>query len=132
MPKEGVNFGQLVLLYLRKHSKEDYTVTEQELDKLMKGVETGLVEKISKMLSCSPEQLARQLLFEGIKDSPLPFYHLSVMGVHGEKHYFVISRGRAEEIIERGKEILNGKNKEYNFYAQKFASQLRNVYEQNQ
>lgn len=129
MPKEGINFGQLVLLYLRKQSKENYTITETELNSLLNKVESDLVNKVSKLLSCSPNQLSRQLLFEGIKDSPLPYQHLSVMGIHGEKHYFVISKGRAKEIIEKGKEILNGKYTEYNFYAQKFASQLRNVYE---
>jgi hypothetical protein len=129
MPKEGINFGQLVLLYLRKQSKEEYTITETELDSLLNKVDSELVNKVSKLLSCSPNQLSRQLLFEGIKDGPLPYKHLSVMGIHGEKHHFVISKGRAGEIIERGKEILNGKSKEYNFYAQKFASQLKNVYE---
>jgi len=129
MPKEGINFGQLILLYIRKQSKENYTMTEKELEVLINGVESGLVEKISKLLSCNSNQLSRQLLFEGIKDSPLPYNHLSVLGTFNEKYYFVISKGRAGEIIESGKQILNGKNKEYNFYAQKFASQLRNVYE---
>lgn len=129
MPKEGINFGQLVLLYLRKQSREEYTTTEADLSTLLEGVDSELVKKVSKLLSCSKEQLARHLLFEGIKDSPLPYNHLSVMGISGEKHYFVISKGRAGEIIERGKEILNGNSKEFIFYAQKFASQLRNVYE---
>jgi hypothetical protein len=129
MQKEGINFGQLVLLYLRKQSKEEYSTTEKELEILLSGIDSGLVKTVSKMLSCEPSQLARQLLFEGIKDSPLPYKHLSVMGMSCEKYHFVISKGRAGEIINCGEELLNGKYKEYNFYAQKFASQLRNVKE---
>jgi len=128
MPKEVINFGQLVLLYLRKQSKEEYTITGTDLDSLLKKVDSEIVNKVPKLLSCSPNQLPRQLLFEGIKDNPLPYNYLSVMGIYGEKSYFFISKGRAGE-IQRGKEILNGKYNEYNFYAQKFASQLRNVYE---
>jgi len=132
MPKEGINFGQLVLLYLRKQSKEDYTTSESELDSLLNGVDSSLVNKVSQMLSCEPSQLAGKLLFEGIKDSPLPYKHLTVLGTFNEKYYFVISKGRAGEIINSGKEISNGKYKEYNFYAQKFASQLRSAHEQRQ
>ena len=129
MPKEGMSFGQLVLLNWRAQSKEDYLPKDDELQKAIEHVDLTLIKKASQILSCEKSGLIRKLLFEGIKDNPLPYHHLSVLGTFGEKHYFVISKGRAKEIIEAGKESLNGQSKEYRFYAQKLASQLRNGYE---
>jgi len=129
MPKEGMSFGQLVLLNWRAQSKEDYLPKDDELQKAIEYVDLTLIKKVSQILSCEKSGLIRKLLFEGIKDNPLPYHHLSVLGTFGEKHYFVISKGRAKEIIEAGKDSQVVQSKEYRLYAQKLASQLRNGYE---
>jgi|GEM_PF-6220649 len=129
MQKEGTNFGQLVLLHWRKQSKEDYLPSENELNEAIKFVDSAVLTEALKRLSCEKTNLIGKLFFEGIKDNPLPYHHLSVLGTFGEKYYFVVSRGRAKQIIDFQMESFNGKFKEQRFYAQKFAAQLKAGYE---
>lgn len=122
MQKE-MTFGQLVLLEWRKRTQENERIHENKLNDALNELDAQLVKDASKHLNCEPGQLITKLLFEGIKESKLPYQHTAVLSMWGEEYGFFISPARAKEIVQEY-HGQNGQPKQTAYFARKFAARL--------